>query len=156
MPEIDRYDLLILQELQQDAGQPTAEIAEKVGLSLSPCWRRIKRMRDDGVIEKDVALLNAKAIGLEIEAVASVSLRNQHRDDRDSFQDWAQKCPEIVECLSISGERDYLLRILVPDLSAYEHFLSSELLAQPCVNSASSSFVLKKIKKTTALPLPSK
>lgn len=150
---MDQYDWRILRELQEDSSLATAEIAERVGLSLSPCWRRIKRMRESGIIEKDVTLLNRKALGLEIDAVANVTLRNQHLDDRTTFEQWAMTRPEIVECVSISGERDYLLRILASDLSAYEHFLTSQLLSLPCVNSASTSFVLREVKKTTALPL---
>lgn len=154
MISLDKHDLQILSILQEEASKPTAEIAEAVGLSLSPCWRRIKRLREEGVIEKDVSLLSRALIGLEIDAVASVSLGIQHADERNAFQEWAKHCPEIIECLSISGERDYLLRILVADLSAYEHFLTSELLAQTCVRSVNSSFVLREVKKTTALPLP--
>lgn len=153
MIPLDTQDLKILEILQEDGAKPTAEIAETVGLSLSPCWRRIRRMRDAGVIEKDVALVNRHAIGLEIDAVARVTLSAQQASERDSFESWASKYPEIVECLSLSGDTDYILRVLVPDLAAYEHFLTSELLNQRCVNSVSSSFVLREVKKTTALPL---
>jgi len=151
--DFDNHDIQILQALQTDSSISTADLAERVGLSLSPCWRRIKRLRELGVIEKDVALLNRKSLGLEIDAVANITLRNQHQDDRAMLENWARARPEIMECLSISGERDYLLRILVTDLAAYEHFLTSELLNLPCISSASTSFVLREIKKTTALPL---
>lgn len=150
---LDQYDWRILHELQRDSSISTAELADKVGLSLSPCWRRVRRLREIGIIEKDVTLLNRKALGLEIDAVANITLRNQHQGDRATLESWALGRPEIVECLSISGERDYLLRILVTDLAAYEHFLTSELLNLPCIASASTSFVLREIKKTTALPL---
>ncbi len=150
---LDQFDLNILKEIQADSGIATADLAERVGLSLSPCWRRVKRLKEAGVIKQEVTLLSRKSLGLEIDAVAQITLRNQMVDDRTTFEDWAQSCDEIVECLSISGERDYLLRILVTDLAHYEHFLTSQLLALPCVSSASTSFVLREVKHTTALPL---
>ena len=150
---LDKQDTAILTLLQRDSSLSMAELAEQVGLSLSPCWRRVKRMKDEGIIKSEVALIDRQAVGLEIDAVANVSLRHQDKDDRETFQTWVAKTPEVVECLSLSGERDYLVRILVPDLASYEHLLTSELLALPCVASVSTSFVLKEIKKTTALPL---
>lgn len=150
---LDHFDLSILKELQADSRIATADLAERVGLSLSPCWRRVKRLKDTGVITREVTVLSRQSVGLEIDAVAQITLRNQLVDDRTTFEDWARRCNEIVECLSISGERDYLLRILVTDLAHYEHFLTSELLALPCVSSANTSFVLREVKHTTALPL---
>lgn len=151
---LDAHDIQILQHLQKDASIPMADLAEKIGLSLSPCWRRVKKLKDAGIIGPQVVILNRHALGLEIDAVANVSLRHQDQTDRDTFQDWARAHPEIVECLSLTGERDYLLRILVRDLSSYEHLLTSELLALPCVASVNTSFVLKEIKKTTEIPIP--
>lgn len=151
--DLDSFDVAILKSLQTEANISTADLAEQVGLSLSPCWRRVRRLKQNGVIRDEVALLSREALGLEIDAVVQISLRNQLVDDRTSFQDWAVGCEEITECLSLSGERDYLIRILVQDLTHYEHFLTSELLALPCVSSASTSFVLRQIKSTTALPL---
>ena len=152
-PKLDQFDLAILRILQNDASISTADLAEAVGLSLSPCWRRIKRMKDAGIIAKEVAILTREGIGLEIDAVAQLTLRNQLVDDRTTFEEWALARDEIIECLSISGERDYLLRILVTDLAHYEHFLTSELLALPCVSSANTSFVLRQVKATTEMPL---
>lgn len=151
--KLDQFDIAILKELQVDSSIATADLAERVGLSLSPCWRRVKRLKDAGVIKREVTLLSRQSLGLEIDAVAQLTLRNQLVDDRTTFEEWAEGCDEIVECLSISGERDYLLRILVIDLAHYEHFLTSELLALPCVSSANTSFVLREVKHTTALPL---
>lgn len=151
--KLDSFDLAILKEIQTDSGIATADLAERVGLSLSPCWRRVKRLKDGGVIAREVTVLSRKSLGLEIDAVAQLTLRNQLVDDRTTFETWALSRDEIVECLSISGERDYLLRILVTDLAHYEHFLTSELLALPCVSSANTSFVLREVKQTTALPL---
>ena len=150
---LDQFDLNILKEIQADSGIATADLAERVGLSLSPCWRRVKRLKEAGVIKQEVTLLSRKSLGLEIDAVTQLTLRNQMVDDRTTFEDWAKGCDEIVECLSISGERDYLLRILVTDLAQYEHFLTSKLLALPCVSSANTSFVLREVNHTTALPL---
>ncbi len=152
---LDQHDRQILDILQRDSSISMADLAEEIGLSLTPSWRRVKRLRDSGIIIKDVTLLNREALGLEIDAVANVTLRNQDIEDRSSFEEWANARPEITECLSISGERDYIIRVLVTDLRAYEHFLTSQLLALPCVNTVSSSFVLREIKKTTALPLDS-
>jgi DNA-binding Lrp family transcriptional regulator len=150
---LDQFDQAILRELQTDASISTADLAEKIGLSLSPCWRRVKRLKEDGIIGAEVALLARQSLGLEIDAVAQLTLRNQLVDDRTTFEEWAMSREEIVECLSISGERDYLLRILVTDLAHYEHFLTSQLLALPCVSSANTSFVLREVKSTTAIPL---
>lgn len=151
--KLDAFDVAILKILQKDATISTADLAEAVGLSLSPCWRRIKRLRELGIIRADVALLSKADLGLEINAIAQLTLRNQLVDDRTTFEEWALSRDEIVECLSISGERDYLLRIVVTDLAHYEHFLTSQLLALPCVSSANTSFVLREVKSTTALPL---
>lgn len=151
--KLDPFDLAILKEIQIDASISTADLADRVGLSLSPCWRRVKQMKESGVIRGEVALLTREALGLEIDSVAQITLRNQLVDDRTTFEEWAKNCDEIVECLSISGERDYLLRILVTDLAHYEHFLTSQLLALPCVSSANTSFVLREVKSTTAVPL---
>lgn len=151
--KLDTFDRAILKEIQADSSIATSDLADRVGLSLSPCWRRVKRLKDAGVITKQVTLLSRKALGLEIDAVSQLTLRNQLVDDRTTFEDWAASRPEIMECLSISGDRDYLLRILVTDLAHYEHFLTSELLALPCVSSANTSFVLREVKHTTALPL---
>ena len=150
---IDSTDRRILALLQEDASLTQADLAREVALSQTSCWRRIRALEDGGVIRKQVALVDAHAVGLAVNVVANVSLREHTDENRSAFESFVRGCPEVVECFSMTGERDYLLRIVVESVEAYEHFLTTRLLHHSSVSSASSSFALKQIKYTTALPL---
>lgn len=150
---LDEIDLRILTLLQQDARVSQAELARQVAVSATSCWRRVRALEEAGVITSQVVLLDPQAVGLGVSVLASVSL-NEHGDEkREAFERFVAEHPEIVECWSMTGDRDYLLRVVVRDVEAYERFLTRHLLHHPAVGSASSSFALRQVKYTTALPL---
>lgn len=150
---MERGDLAILRALQEDADKPMAEVAELAGLSLSTCWRRVRAMKEAGIIRKTVALIDAAAVGLPFQVELSVTLKDHGQKSRRQFEEFAERRPEIVECLHLTGQRDYMLRVVTPDLAVYEHFLTSVLLEQPSVSAVISNIVLREVKATTALPL---
>ncbi len=150
---LDRHDKLILEELQIDARLSNQELAELVGLSNSPCWRRVKRLEDTGVIKGYVALADQKMLGLPIMAYAHISLDDHHPECTETFDAFVQSSPRILECCSLSGQYDYLLRVVSSSMEDYEVFLSTQLLRLSGVRSVNTSFVLDQKKFTTALPL---
>ncbi|MBT8151038.1 MAG: Lrp/AsnC family transcriptional regulator [Gammaproteobacteria bacterium] len=153
-PELDRTDLRILQALQQDSSISNLELAELVGLSPTPCGRRVKRLEEVGVIRKQVALLDPKALGLSLTAMISISM-DRHTPERfEQFERAVQNMPEIVECSIVTGQAaDYLLKAVLPDMEHYEAFLLGKLTRIDGVTGVHSSFVLRKIVDQTALPL---
>jgi Lrp/AsnC family transcriptional regulator len=146
-------DAKILGILQQDAALPVAAVAEAVGLSVTPCWRRIRKLEEAGVIQKRVTLLDRKAAGIGVVVFASVSLVRHTEDTVAEFDAFVARRPEILEAHAVSGDRDYQLKIAVRDIEEYEGFLNRELLALSCIASVNSRFMLREIKYTTALPL---
>ena len=149
----DKLDIKILSELQHDARISNHKLAQKVGLSPSPCWRRVKRLEEHGVIVRYVTLLNPGDLDLAVIAYAHVLLENHHPDTVREFDEVVQRRPEVLECYSMSGQYDYLLKVVSASMEAYEEFLSAHLLQIPAVRTANTSFVLKQKKFTTALPL---
>ena len=123
----DNTDRRILRVIQEEARVSNSELAERVGLSPSPCWRRVRALEESGVIERYVTLVNAKAVGLPINVFATVTLEKQAESALELFEKAVSKRPEVMECNLMTGEFDYLLRVVVPDLSAYERFLMDHL-----------------------------
>jgi DNA-binding Lrp family transcriptional regulator len=150
---LDRLDRRILEELQADARISNQELAKRVGLSPAPCWRRLRRLEEAGFIAGYATLLQAPAIGLPILAYAVVSLENHHPESVRQFDQLVKERPEVLECHSMSGANDYLLRIVAASMEAYEHFLSTQLLQLRAVRSVNTSFVLRTKKFTTRLPV---
>ena len=154
MPKtLDRLDRRILDELQSDARLSNQELAKRVGLSPAPCWRRLRRLESEGFIASYATLLDGPAIGLPIVAYALVSLENHHPQSVKQFDQLIAQRPEVLECHSMSGTNDYLLRIVASSMEAYERFLSTHLLQQLSVRSVNTSFVLRTKKFTTRLPV---
>jgi DNA-binding Lrp family transcriptional regulator len=154
MPKrLDRLDCRILDELQSDARISNQELAQRVGLSAAPCWRRLRRLQEEGFIAGYATLLCAPAIGLPIQAYALVSLENHHPQTVRQFDQLVRERPEVLECHSMSGPNDYLLRIVAASMEAYEQFLSTRVLQLPGVRSVNTSFVLRTKKFTTRLPV---
>jgi Lrp/AsnC family transcriptional regulator len=151
--DLDPLDLQILRVLQTDASLSLESISERVGLSHSPCWRRIKRLEQIKVIRGRVALLDQDAIDLGITVVTLVKLASHAQDLLRLFESEASGHPQIIECYSILGHSDYLLKIVAANLGEYESFLKQQLLRLPYVETAKSMVVLKRIKATTALPI---
>ena len=150
---MDQIDRQILMQLQHNAAQPVADIARKVGLSVTPCWRRIQRMEETGIIRKRVALLDSKAIGVGMSVFVAVRTDQHNTDWLKNFAGMVADMPEVVEFYRMSGEVDYLLRVVVPDMAAYDSFYR-KLIAHVRLTDVSSSFAMEEIKYTTALPLP--
>ena len=149
---LDRIDRRILAVLQEDSTVPVAEIGKRVGLSTTPCWRRIQRMEEEGVIRKRVAILDPKAVNAGVTVFVSV-VTNQHTDEwLRRFAEVIEDFPEVVEFYRMSGAVDYLLRVVVPDIAAYDRFYR-RLIARIDITDVSSSFAMEQIKYTTALPL---
>jgi DNA-binding Lrp family transcriptional regulator len=150
---LDRLDRRILDELQADARISNQELAKRVGLSPAPCWRRLRRLEEGGFISGYATLLDGPAVGLPILAYALVSLENHHPETVREFDQLVQDRPEVLECHSMSGPNDYLLRIVAASMEAYERFMSSHMLQIRAVRSVNTSFVLRTKKFTTRLPV---
>jgi DNA-binding Lrp family transcriptional regulator len=150
---LDRIDRLILDELQADARISNQDLAKCVGLSPAPCWRRLRRLQEEGIIASYATILAPSAVGLPILAYAQVSLENHHPESVRQFDELIAGRPEVLECHSMSGTNDYLLRIVAASMEAYERFLSTHVLQTEAVRSVNTSFVLRTKKFTTRLPL---
>jgi Lrp/AsnC family transcriptional regulator len=153
MKPLDSFDIKILRELQQNAEISMQDLGEKVGLSHTPCWRRVKRLESDGVIRKRVTLLDARALHLSVNVFVHVTLKNHQENGLTLFEEAVQDIAEIVECYTVSGDRDFLLRVVVADVDAYEHLLKHILINLPGVDNLSSTFALRQVKYTTEYPL---
>jgi Lrp/AsnC family transcriptional regulator len=150
---LDDFDRKILEKLQRDATISVADLADQVGLSQSTCWRRINLLEQSGVIGSRVALLDAKALGLEVIVFANIKLSAHGRRSLSEFEEAIAICPEVTECYTMSGEMDFLLRIVTRDIESYERFLRETLLQMPSVQEVHSHIALSQVKRTTALPL---
>ncbi|MFW1752948.1 winged helix-turn-helix transcriptional regulator [Acinetobacter wanghuae] len=150
---MDHLDRRILHELQQHGKLQNNELAQRVGLSASPCLRRVKQLEDDGVIEKYVALLNPQKVNLALTVFARVWLKSQEAAVVDQFVDAIQDMSEVVECQLMAGDCDFFLRIVVADLDAYRKFQIHHLTQIPCIQSVKTEIPLQTVKSTTALPL---
>ena len=154
MPEeLDEIDMRILEMLQSDASLSIAEVAERVGLSSSPAWRRIERLKKAGVILRQVTLLDQEKLGLTFEVFATVKLQLPSRENLDRFEAAIAHWPEVVECATVTGAVDYMLRIVTRDMHAYDDFLRDKMLALGLVSDVQSRIVMRVAKRTTAAPL---
>ncbi len=150
---LDAIDRRILARLQDNARLTNVELAEAVGLSPSPCLRRVRELETSGIIRRYVALIDAAAVGLPVSVFVNVSLERQVESALQRFEAAILKRPEVMECYLMTGDADYLLRVVTADLSAYERFLIEHLTRVPGVASIKSSFALKQVKYRTALPV---
>lgn len=150
---MDQKDIEILKLLQSDGRLTTAEIAERVNLSQSPCWRRINQYEQDGIIEKKVHLLSREKLGMEMVVFASVNLTVTNSNALEAFEQAITKFPEVVECYTMTGMIDYMLKIVAKDIRHYELFIRNHLAAIPNISALHSHVSVTKIKDTTELPL---
>lgn len=151
--ELDEYDRKILRALQENADISMTDLGVLIGLSHTPCWRRLKRLESEGVIRSKVTLLDSKKIDLNVRVHAFVTAKNHDEDALGAFEMAVQSIPEIVECYSTSGDKDYVLQIVTNSVDDYELLLRKTLLKLPNVGSIHSTFSLKQIKYTTQLPI---
>lgn len=149
---LDDVDRRILRVLQQDANLSHTALAERVGVSAASCWRRIRSLEDASVLRNQVRLVDPEAVGRGVNVLCHVRMKAHERENRTRFEDFVTSHREIMECYSMSGEWDYLLRVVVSSVADYERFLMRELLSHPSVATASSHFALSQVKYTTALP----
>jgi Lrp/AsnC family transcriptional regulator, leucine-responsive regulatory protein len=150
---LDAIDIKILKVLQAEGRLTNNALAERVGLSPSPCLRRVNLLEENGVIGRYVALVDPATVGLPVNVFVRVTLDRQIEENLDAFEVAVTKRPEVMECYLMTGESDYLLRVVVPDLGAYEQFLKQHLTRIPGVANIRSSFALKQVRYQTALPL---
>lgn len=152
-PNLDALDRKILESLQADGRISVADLAAKVGLSPSPCLRRVRNLEKAGVISRYVALLDQRAVGLPVSVFVSIKLEKQKQESLDRFEKAIQRWPEILECYLMTGSRDYWLRVVVPDLDAYERFVKQKLTRIEGIASIESSFALQQVKYSNVLPI---
>lgn len=153
MRRLDRLDRKILLILQEDASISIAEVAARVGLSQTPCWRRIQRLRAEGVIERTVALVSPDALGLGLTVFIAVEARDHSPEWLERFTAVVTARPEVLEVHRMAGDVDYLLRVAVADMAAFDAFYRELIAAIPLKN-VSSSFAMERVKATTAYPVP--
>lgn len=153
MIDLDPFEIKILRELQRDASQTTAEIAEKVGLSASPCWRRIDRLEKAGIIRGRVALVDRRKVGLNAHIFAQIRLNAHGRSNLDEFSAAIRGFPEVLDAYVLMGTTDFMLRIVAKDIEAYEAFFFQRLSKLPGIQEITSTVALSEIKSTLELPL---
>jgi len=153
MNDLDRHDVLLLSELQRDARQTVQQLASAVGLSSTPCWKRVKEMESAGIIRGYTALVDREKVGLALCVLAEVNLTRHNEDDVRRFEQAVAAEPQIVSCYATTGQADYVIKVLVPDIKRYESFLHDTMFRLPGVTHVRSSVVLKEVKSETRLPL---
>jgi DNA-binding Lrp family transcriptional regulator len=152
--QLDPVDLRIVAVLQEDASIENQELARRVHLSPAPCLRRVRRLKEDGIIRQVVALIDPTRLGMTVEVYAFIALENQRTASGQQFETMLRRRPEVVECVRLSGAYDYLLRVVVESIEAYSEFIDKYVISLSAIRSINSSFGLGVLKRTTALPLP--
>ena len=151
--KLSTADRRLLNALQRDATRNQTELADIAGMSRTSCWRRIRDFEKIGLIRRQVALLDPKLAGFNIQVVLAVAMTEHTDENRQDFESHVAMLPEVTECFSVAGERDYVLHVVVRDMETYTELLNSQILKHPAVRSASSTFVLRTVKYTTMLEL---
>jgi Lrp/AsnC family leucine-responsive transcriptional regulator len=153
MNDLDRHDIALLSELQRDSRQTVQQLADAAGLSSTPCWKRVKEMEASGIIRGYTALVDREKVGLTLAVLAEVNLTRHNEDDVRRFERAVADCAQIVSCYATTGQADYVMKVLVPDIKSYESFLHETAFKLPGVTHVRSSVVLKEVKAETRLPL---
>ena len=149
---MDNIDLQILKTLQEDCSQPVAEIAKKVGLSASPCWKRINRLQNEGIIKSQISILDAQRLGFKLTVFVNVKTGEHSTSWLEEFSRIVTSMPEVMELHRLAGEVDYMLKVVVPDMEAFDAFYK-RLIGTAGLGEVTSHFTMEKIKETTALPI---
>ena len=153
MSELSKQDIKILELLQRNSDRSSAEIAEELSMSQSPCWRRINRLEKEGYIDRQVAILNREALGMDLVAFTTINLSAAGRKNMERFEEGVMKLDEVIECYTMTGAWDYMLKVVVRDIRHYEQFVRKRLLEIPMIGEVHSHMAVTEIKNTTELPL---
>lgn len=153
MSYLDGFSIRILSELQRDARQTILQIAQKIGLSSTPCWKRVKEMERDGVIRGYTTLIDRDKVGLHICVLAEIILSKHSEKTALEFEKEISACPQITECYSTTGNADYMIKVLTTDIKSYENFMHNVLFKLPGVDHVRSSIVLRELKYDPRMPL---
>lgn len=151
--DLDDFDRKILRALQENGDYSMADLGNLIGLSHTPCWRRLKRLESEGIIRGKVTLLNAEMLNLGVTVQVYISMKNHDEEALSEFETAVLEAPEIVECYAMSGNSDYQLRVVVESVAQYEQLSKNTLLQLPHVASISSFFALRQVKYSTQLPI---
>jgi DNA-binding Lrp family transcriptional regulator len=151
--KLSASDRRLLDALQTDATRSQVELAEIAGMSRSSCWRRMRDFEDSGLIERQVVIVNPQKAGLQIQVLLAVAMTEHSDQNQHDFEDHVRTLPEVTACYSVSGERDHVLHVVVRDMESYNQFLTSQILKHPTVRSASSTFIMRRLKYTTKVQL---
>jgi len=153
MSKLTESERKILTVLQRDGRISNQSLAERVGLSASPCWRRVQALQDSGVIRRYVALLDPESVGFEVVAYAHINLKQHTRETVEKFEAAVRAAPQILECYAVTGDADFLLKVLVPDIAGYDRLLHDFVFSLPGVGQIHSNIALREVKYETAIPL---
>ena len=148
----DSTDLKLLRALQAEPQLSVAELGERIGLSHTPCWRRLKKLESDGLIIERNVVLDTDALGLHITVFCFIRLKQHDKASMEAFENAARAHPNVLQCYTMSGEQDYMLRVVTASIKDYEKLVKNDLLSLPTVGQISSSFAMSEIKNTTVLP----
>ena len=150
---LDAMDCRILDLIQHDATLAVAQIADQVGLSASPCWRRIKRLEDEGIIQRRVSILDREKLGLNFEVYCTAKLSLPTKENLETFEASVKRMPEVTQCATVTGSADYELRIVTRDIHAFDSFLRDQILSLGLVSNFESRIVVRSVKNVTTVPL---
>lgn len=153
MNDLDRHDVILLRELQRDARQTVQQLAAAAGLSSTPCWKRVKEMEAAGVIRGYTALVDREKVGLALCVIAELNLTRHNENEVRRFEQAVLAHPQIVSCYATTGQADYVIKVLAPDIKSYERFLHETAFKLPGVTHVRSSVVLKEVKADVRLPV---
>ena len=151
--KLGKQDIEILKLLQKDASISTATIAERINISQSPCWRRINRLEQEGIIRERVALLDRAALGMDVVVFATINLTGTGRQNLEAFEREIVRHPEVMECYTMTGIWDYMLKIVTKDIRHYEKFVRNTLTESPAIRELHSHMAVTEIKNSTEMPL---
>lgn len=151
--ELNTQDIKILNLMQQDSSLTTQELADQINMSQSPCWRRINRLQEKGLIDRQVAILNREKLGMEVIVFATVNLTSQGRQNLELFEEQIAQFDEVIECYTMAGAWDYMLKIVARDIRHFEKFVRNHLMALANIGEVHSHIAVTEIKNTTELPL---
>jgi len=150
---LDRYDRQIIATLQADGRISNQQLADQVGLSTAACWRRVKALDESGVLKQYTTIVDPQALGYDLCVLIMVSLIRHQQGHAEEFQAAVKEFPEVLQCYAVTGDADYVLRVVIQNMAAYDQFLNEKIFALPGVSQVKSNFALREIKNDTAIPV---